>query len=111
MNDVMTRKEFLKRLVAFGIAGASATQLLTACGGSGGGASQADPCNDLTGLSDADKQTRTQFQYTGTSADANKVCDKCALWVGLQGNCGTCQVVKGPINPKGTCTAFAPKPS
>ncbi len=116
MENMITRKEFLKKLGLIGVAAFGGSTLLTACSKGGeqsGGGAAADPCADISGLSDADKQTRTQFQYATTSADPNKTCDKCALWQGVTGSgpCGACQVVKGPIAVLGTCTAFAAKPA
>lgn len=82
----------------------------------GGAAPAADAnkpldCTDVSALSDADKGTRTGLQYVEKAADPAKECDKCALYTAPAGGsgCGGCTVVKGPINPKGSCTAFAPK--
>lgn len=72
-----------------------------------------DPCNDLTNLSDADKATRKTFDYVGNSPDPDKVCINCSHFrPAVDGSaCGTCELVKGPINPNGYCTQWfaAPK--
>ena len=67
-------------------------------------------CNDLTGLSDADKAVRKSLGYVDVSADAAKNCANCALFK-AGSPCGTCTAVKGPIAAKGYCTAWAPKPA
>ncbi|MEL6178713.1 MAG: high-potential iron-sulfur protein [Myxococcota bacterium] len=73
----------------------------------GGGA-----CNDLAGLSDADKATRTNYKYVANSPEAAKNCANCALYQAPKDGaaCGGCTLVKGPIAPKGYCTLWAAKP-
>lgn len=68
-------------------------------------------CDDVTGLSDADKATRTSLQYVDKTPDPAKPCDGCALYTqsAAGAQCGGCTVVKGPIHPKGYCSAWAPK--
>jgi hypothetical protein len=72
-----------------------------------------DPCSDISELSDADKATRKTFDYTGNSPDPAKVCINCTHFrPATDGTaCGTCELVKGPINPNGYCTQWfaAPK--
>ena len=68
-------------------------------------------CEDVTGLSDGDKATRTSLNYVDKTADPAKDCKGCALYLQPAGGakCGGCSVVKGPIHPLGHCTAWAPK--
>ena len=68
-------------------------------------------CEDLAGLSDADKSTRTAMKYVGKSAKAEQNCANCALYLPPKdgGACGACSVVKGPINPAGWCSVWAKK--
>ena len=75
-------------------------------------AAKADTCDDLTGLTDQEKQMRTQLQYVAETPDAAKPCDACALWVVPEGGsaCGGCTLIKGPIAPKGYCMSWAPMP-
>lgn len=126
MNDKITRKDFLKRLSVAGAFSVGAGSLLTACGGgnggqeasqssgngsSGGGSSADDPCSDLSGLTEQEKQTREQFDYVAETPNPEKRCDNCALWTKPEGDspCGGCTLVKGPIHPEGYCTAWAPQ--
>lgn len=119
----LTRRGFLN-VAAGSVTTLTVGYLLAGCqpkegaGGGGGEAAPAAPaeakgvdCTDITGLSDADKGTRTGLQYVEKGPDPAKHCDKCALYTEPTGGsgCGGCTVVKGPINPLGTCTAFAPK--
>lgn len=71
----------------------------------------ADPCTDTSGLTQAELTIRTNLKYTGRSPFPDKHCALCQLFVAPASGvaCGTCQVVKGPINPKGYCTSFVAK--
>ncbi|MEZ4460140.1 MAG: hypothetical protein R3E66_10495 [bacterium] len=117
-TDKLTRRGFLN--VAAGSVGTlTMGYLLAGCqpkeGGGGAAApaaeAKAEDCTDVSGLSDADKATRSGLQYVDKATDPTKPCNKCALYVApAEGkSCGGCSVVKGPINPQGGCTAFAPK--
>jgi len=126
-NDQLSRKDFLKKMSLFGALSVGAGSVLQACGGggekqSGSGQEQtstetesstaaAEPCTDLSGLSDQEKQTREQFQYVQETTKADQHCANCALFQAPEGDapCGSCTLVKGPINPNGWCTAWAPK--
>ena len=72
-----------------------------------------DSCNDVSALGDAEKSARSALQYVDRSPQADKHCDQCSLYQPASdpAACGGCQVVKGPIHPKGYCTAFAAKPA
>ena len=98
-----TRRAMLKLFAAVPCASA----LLVACGKK----TEPDSCTDLAGLSDADKTSRSALQYTDRSPQPDKQCEKCNFWRPPTdpAQCGSCQLVKGPIHPKGYCTAFAPK--
>lgn len=126
--DKLTRKEFLQRLGLLGIGVLGAGSLLNSCGGGGNetaskpaatpepapveqAAPAADPCGDLTGLTEAEVNMRGTFQYVAQSKEAEKWCHNCALYVepkdGAQ--CGGCQIIKGPINPDGWCMQWVAK--
>lgn len=70
-------------------------------------------CTNVDTLGDADKKARTSSQYIESSKIAAKNCDNCAHYVGAPAadQCGTCKVVKGPINPKGYCNLWVEKPA
>jgi len=117
----LTRRGFLN-VAAGSVTTLTVGYLLAGCqpkeaasGGTEAPAAPADAkaadCTDISALSDADKATRTGLQYADKSADPAKHCEKCALYTAptTPGGCGGCSVVKGPIAPLGSCTAFAPK--
>jgi hypothetical protein len=66
------------------------------------------PCADVSGLTEQEKQTRVSNAYVGKSTTEGKFCSNCSLFI--EGRpCGTCSLVKGPINPDGYCTAWVAK--
>lgn len=55
------------------------------------------------------KQMRSTLKYADSTADPAKACDKCVQFVaGAFGDCGSCKLFSGPVQPKGTCASFAP---
>jgi len=119
-NSILSRREFLHTSVITSVAGVAL--LNVACNSpksandpgmekkeepaaAGGG------CTDLAGLSDADKQTRTQLKYIDVSDQPGKNCENCQLFVAAEAGkpCGSCKVVKGPIAAGGNCSAWAKK--
>jgi hypothetical protein len=128
MNQ-LSRKEFLKRLGALGLGVFGATSLLNACGGGDKPAAEKpmaepktaepqmsaaeDPCGDLSGLTEAEINMRSQFKYVAQTPEAGKNCSNCALYIApAEGaECGGCQIIKGPINPNGWCMQWVQKPA
>lgn len=102
--DRIPRREALRHLAIFSAA-AVVPGFLVAC-------SKKPSCEDVTGLAPADLAVRQQTAaYTEVAADAAKKCSLCAQYQPAGPNaCGTCKVVKGPINPEGGCKLFVPKP-
>jgi hypothetical protein len=67
-------------------------------------------CDDTTGLAETDVATRQRVGYVDRSPDPARACDACEQWqAGPRGACGTCQLVRGPIHPLGTCHLFSPR--
>jgi hypothetical protein len=122
LSNTLTRRDFLQSLaLMLGAAGAGA--LLAGCGGGSGQTEQTQqstrqarqsvtsdgPCSDVSGLTDTELTMRNQtLQYVAKSPDPEKWCDNCKFWMPPPSgeNCGTCQLIKGPINPKGYCTSW-----
>ena len=111
----------MRRLSLLGVAAVGAGAALAGCGG-GTEETQtaqttppptskppaADPCSDTSGISETDLKMRETLKYVAQSPDPAKLCDNCKFWTpppaGKQ--CGGCQLIKGPINPKGHCTSW-----
>lgn len=118
-NESLDRKDFFKKVSLFGISAIGASTLLKACGGGGSEETApapavqapADPCADLTGLSDTDKQMRANLQYVAETPNPEQRCDNCALWIDPPAGspCGGCTIMAGPFHPAGWCTAWAAK--
>jgi hypothetical protein len=119
IDEPMDRRTFICRASVAGLAAAGVMLGLTACGGgkkeeSAPGASAtasrpvADPCNDLTGLTQDELATRTTFKYEAKASDPAKVCTTCNFYHKPVGDspCGTCTLVKGPIEPGGGCVSW-----
>lgn len=106
MDDKLSRRAVLQKSAALG---ALAVFGPSAC--SKQPASLA--CTDTTGLSPTDLTVRTSLAYVDDSVEPGKSCNGCQQFIpDPAGNaCGTCKVVKGPINPKGYCKSFVAKPA
>ena len=70
-------------------------------------------CVDTMGLSPDEVAARVNtLAYVDKSPYPDKLCSGCLQYQpAMQGQCGSCKVVKGPINPAGYCKSFAPKPA
>lgn len=67
-------------------------------------------CTDTTGLSADEIAARTALAYVDVSPDPAKPCSTCALYKPAgEGQCGGCQIIKGPIAPAGTCKSWVKK--
>jgi len=73
--------------------------------------SEPDSCENVGSLSEAEKAARSALVYVDKSPHADKLCSGCNFWQPPSdpAQCGGCQLVKGPIHPKGYCSAYAPK--
>src|SRR5262245_29572654 len=99
MTNVPTRRGFLQA----GAAGATTLLLQVGC------RPKVFVCNDAPNLSPEESSGRGAVNYSDVAPDPAKDCSKCRRFVAGPSNdsCGTCQVVKGPIHPKGTCRVFS----
>ena len=130
-GEKLDRRTFFKRAATIGAAVTGAGALLSACksesggsesgsakqaeksGGSGSAAKQAKGggdlnCMDAPDLTDAQKNTRKSLKYADSSDKEGQLCDNCQYWEPPknEGECGGCQVVPGPIHPKGWCSSW-----
>jgi hypothetical protein len=69
-------------------------------------------CTDVSGLSPGDITLRTALGYLDQSPQAGRQCQRCLQFVAppAEGRCGTCKIVKGPINPGGYCKSYVARP-
>ncbi len=120
------RRRFIRQVGLCGLAGAATAGGLTVLSGCEGkeaaekAAAQphnavkaaqeaADPCNDLSSLTQPELAVRETFEYEARSADGTDLCRTCEFWrpAADGGPCGTCTIVKGPVHPLGTCISWA----
>jgi hypothetical protein len=109
MTDALSRRQVL-RGAALGAVALGAGVASVACGKE---QPKALACSDTTALSPADLQVRqTVLGYVEASTTPGKTCLACQQFIeGPPGGCGTCKIVKGPINPAGYCKSFLAKPT
>jgi hypothetical protein len=125
------RRGFLVRASVYGVAGVAAVGSLASLAGCGGEETAekaaetvttgkntieeakniADPCGDVSGLSEQDILTRTTFKYEEVASDKAKLCNTCNFWVPEEEGqvCGGCTLVKGPIAALGSCISWVAK--
>ena len=70
----------------------------------------ADPCHDLSDLTESEMATRQQLVYIDNSSFADRNCANCQLFVKTDTSltCGNCLAMKGPVADSGYCTVWAP---
>jgi hypothetical protein len=102
MSEKLSRREVLHT-------GATLT-FLTVVAAACGKETKAVTCTDTSGLAAGDVVTRNSLGYVDVTTEPGKTCAGCQQYVaGAPDACGTCKVVKGPINPKGYCKAYVAK--
>ena len=109
MNSENTsRRAFLTRL-GIGAVSIGAIAAVQACGKGGGG--EAPKCDDMTGVDDASKATRSSLKYVDNSVESGKSCKVCQQYLAPEGGaaCGGCKLFKGPVSTEGYCSGFALK--
>src|SRR5579863_2641478 len=103
MDDKVSRRSVLKQsagLAALAMVGSAA------CGKE----KKVLSCMDTSALAPADLQTRTTLAYVDRSMDPTKICQACKQFIPAAPHaCGSCKIIKGPINPIGNCKSFAAK--
>lgn len=97
----LTRRNAMGLMVIGGLGGLGAS--LSAC-------KKELACTDTAGLTPGDAQMRTNQEYSDRSRVPGKQCDNCQLYKAAgPEQCGSCNVLKGPINPKGYCKLWVVK--
>ena len=93
MKNDMTRKEFLEKLPLVSVAFFGSWMLFQNCSKS---TTDEDPCSDLSGLTEEEKQTRNQYEYVAKSPLPNQLCSNCALWIAPETGktCGGCEIMR-----------------
>jgi hypothetical protein len=106
MSSRIPRREALQQLAVLSVSALAPAGLL-AC-------SRKASCTDVTGLGTDDVNQRINVaSYVDQAPDPAKKCVLCVQFIAATAPnaCGLCKVVKGPINPDGTCKLFVAKPA
>ena len=76
----------------------------SACGTSSGPTFR---CDDVSRLTEAERTTRRVQEYTDQSTQPDRLCASCRYYTpGPTGECGACQVIRGPIHRDGYCNLW-----
>jgi hypothetical protein len=104
MDDKISRRDLFHHSAALGVLAA------VGAGACGKPQSAALSCSDTSGLSAPDVQVRTALVYNDVSVEPGKACSSCQQFLpGPAGACGSCKILRGPINPSGSCKAYVAK--
>jgi hypothetical protein len=70
-----------------------------------------DSCVDPDYLSTSDVRLRASLDFTERSPHGSqKECAGCEFFRAVSGDadgCGTCQIIQGPVNPRGYCDSWS----
>lgn len=122
----VSRRDFLLKVGALGLAGVGASAFLSGCSGdesgsadtsagSGTGSSTTSAdlrCDDVSSLSASEIERRNAqidaLEYVTETPNPEKNCANCLFWQEpAQGKeCGGCQLFPGPVHPNGYCKTW-----
>ncbi len=87
----LTRRRFLRTALPLGVATLSFARTAGAC------------------VNPDSESLRASLNYVGTAADPAAACAHCAFFTAdpAGGNCGTCQMLSGPVDATGHCDSFS----
>lgn len=125
-SSSVSRRDFLLKVSALGLAGVGASAFLSGCGGesdsgsgsasqSAGGNATANAnlrCDDVSSLSAGERERRNAqieaLEYVTETPNPEKNCANCLFYQQpAQGKeCGGCQLFPGPVHPNGYCKTW-----
>jgi hypothetical protein len=116
-TQVYGRREFIWKHFFLSSFFLSACVMLSKCGSKKGSEEgeksgvKINPCDDLSGVSKNDIETRKKFGYVKKSPLPDKSCNNCKLHIPppARKECGECLLFKGPVYSSGYCTYWAPR--
>jgi hypothetical protein len=75
--------------------------------GCGGSETSSFSCPAPASMSTPERAMRTSQEYTDTSPQPDRDCGNCRYHTPAPaGECGACQLVRGPIHPDGYCNLW-----
>jgi hypothetical protein len=100
-RELVSRRSLLSSALSIAAVGTAADSLL-ACSKS------APLCSDPAHLTDAENSLRTSLNYQEHSGQDGQACAGCAFFQADKDSlCGTCKLLKGPVNPLGRCDSWS----
>lgn len=119
-ENKISRRQFVQTAATGMVSVTALGLLISGCKNESGGAAEgtapaATPekaldCTDVSGLTEAEVNTRKSLAYVDQSPNPAKLCSNCQLFTPSAGpGCAGCTVVKGPINPNGYCNSWVQK--
>lgn len=128
----VSRRDFLVKVSALGLAGVGASAFLSGCGGDESGSGSGDQaggsgtssstssatadadlrCDDVSNLSASERERRDAqieaLEYVTETPNPEKYCSNCLFWQEpAQGSkCGGCTLFPGPVHPNGYCKTW-----
>lgn len=101
-KGVLSRRDLLRR----GALGIGALTGLSACS-----KHKAISCVAVDGLSVEEILPRNKLLYADVAPDPAKTCSTCQQFVAplSEDQCGSCKIMKGPVNPRGSCKSYVAK--
>ena len=105
--DPQNRRDFVKNAAIVSVGGIAT--LVFACSSKTQGQT-ASVCYAPEKLTDKERKAYENVAYVEQTLTPTKRCDNCNLWIAAADGkaCGGCKILKGPINPAGFCTVWAP---
>ena len=98
----MSRREWLSKVLGLSLTGG-----LTALAG-GCHKRESLICSDPERLSDAENSLRQSLHYTEESPYESQRCAGCGFFQAAGvATCGSCRLLKGPVNPRGHCDSWS----
>ena len=115
IDDLLSRRSLLNRTLRL-TGGFMVLPMFVGCSGGGddGKAAAGLPdCPDAKGLSTGERSLRASLHYVDMSPhEGERNCSNCYFFTAAsRGACGSCETVKGPINPLGYCNAWTARVS
>jgi hypothetical protein len=111
----MNRISFIKNIFSIGIILVGGSSIISSCGEKSDKEIQKERENNQQdcgkNLTSAEKKSREEYEYEEISSKEEEICNNCTHFrIPKNGEqCGTCELVKGPINPLGYCNQWFKK--
>lgn len=110
-KELYSRKSFIRQLIKAGSALAGGGLVVSACRSEEKESSVVESCDDLSQLSQSEKDKREVYGYVEETPYSQYRCENCSLFIppGEDENCGGCILFEGPVFNEGYCDYWEPE--